>query len=296
MRRRDEYITIAAFLGPAVILYAMFFLFPMAQAFYIALFRWRGLSVHKEFVGLQNFRNLLLEDPIFWKALSHNLMFLVLSLAVILPVGLFISFLLSRRVWGASGYRAVYLFPNMISVVAVAVLWSFVYNMQFGLLNAFLKAVGLERYAIGWLGEPATALPAVIVVSIWYSLGFYIVLFLAGMQSIPTSFYEAAAIDGAGHWQSFRHVTIPLLWEILKLGIIYLVIHTLNIFGLVYVITAGQCGPNYHTETMLTYLYRLAFAESNYGYATALGVVAFLLILTFALASIRLMKREVVEF
>lgn len=296
MRKRDQQLTIIAFLAPAVILYAVFFLFPMAQAFYIALFRWRGLSTNKEFVGLQNFRTLLLEDPIFWKALSHNLVFLGISLPVVLIVGLFVSYALSRKVWGASMYRAVYLFPNMISVVAVAVLWSFVYNMQFGLLNSFLKAIGLERYATGWLGEPSTALPAVVVVSIWYSLGFYIVLFLAGMQSIPTSFYEAAAIDGATHWQSFRHVTIPLLWEILKLGVIYLVIHTLNIFGLVYVITCGQCGPNYHTETMLTYLYRLAFTESNYGYATALGVVAFLLILGFALISLRLMKREAVEF
>ena len=295
MRRLHKDISpILVFLSPAIILYAAFFIFPMMQAFYIALFRWRGLSENKDFVGLQNFRGLLFDDPIFWMALKHNLAFLVVSLIVVIPLALFFAFVLSRRVAGANSYRAVYLFPNMISVVAVAVLWSFVYNVNFGLLNAFLNGMGLEELAVGWLGEPNTALPAIIATSIWYSLGFYVVLFLAGIQSIPPSFYEAASIDGASHFQLFRHITIPLLWEILKLGIVYLIIHTLNIFGLVWVMTEG--GPSNHTDTMLTYLYRLAFTESNFGYATALGVVVFILIFGIALISLRLMKREVVEY
>lgn len=281
------------FLAPAVILYGVFFVLPMAQAFYYSLFRWRGLSQHKDFIGAQNFRELA-GDPIFWMALKHNLTFLVASVLIVIPLALFFAYVISRKVRGASSYRAVFLFPNIISIVAVAVLWSFVYNMQFGLLNAFLKEVGFERLTAGWLGEPRTALPAVIATSIWYSLGFYIVLFLAGIQSIPPSFYEAASIDGASQLQSFRHVTIPLLWEILKLGVVYLIIHTMNVFGLVWVMTEG--GPSNHTETMLTYLYRKAFAESQYGYGTALGVVVFILILGIALSSIRAMKREVVEY
>jgi len=293
MRHRDKYLAVVTFLGPAVILYAVFFVVPMAQAFYYSLFRWRGLSQNKEFVGFENFRQLA-GDPIFYMALKHNLAFLVASLVIVIPLALFFAYVLSRKVWGAGVYRAVFLFPNIISIVAVAVLWSFVYNPQFGLINTFLRTIGLEKLTTGWLGEPATALPAVIATSIWYSLGFYIVLFLAGMQSIPPSFYEAASIDGASKWQSFRHVTIPLVWEILKLGVIYLVIHTMNVFGLVWVMTEG--GPSYHTETMLTYLYRKAFAQSQYGYGTALGVVVFLLILGIVLISIRAMKREVVEY
>ncbi len=294
MLRRDRQLTIFGFLFPAIALYAAFFMFPMAQAFYICLFRWRGFSLNKEFVGLGNFRMLLFEDPIFWMALKHNLAFLVVSLLTMIPLALLFAVVLSKRIRGAGTYRAVYLFPNMISIVAVAVLWSFVYHPKLGILNSVLKAVGLDHLATGWLGEPGTALPALIVTNIWYSLGFYIVLFLAGVQSIPQSFYEAASIDGASQWQSFRHITIPLLWEILKLAIVYVIIRTLNIFGLVWIMTNG--GPSNHTEVMLSYLYRLAFEQSNFGSATALGVVAFMLIFAISLASIRLMKREVVEY
>jgi len=294
MSKRERYLTAIAFLFPAVALYVIFFVAPMAQAFYVALFRWRGVSLNKEFIGLRNFRVLLFDDPIFWMSLKHNIAFMVVSLAVIIPLALLFASVLGRRIRGSEIYRAIYLFPNMISVVAVAVLWSFVYHPTFGILNSFLKTVGLERLATGWLGEPRTALPAIIATSIWYSLGFYIVLFLAGAQNIPRAFYEAAEIDGAGGWQQFRHLTIPLLWEVLKLGIVYLTIHTLNIFGLVWVMTEG--GPSNHTDTLLTYLYRQAFVESNFGYATALGVVAFVLIFTLSLALIRLMKREVVEY
>lgn len=293
MSGRDKHIAVFVFLFPAVVLYSVFFVFPMAQAFYVALFRWRGLSLAREYVGLENFRKLLTDDPLFWQCLGHNLMFLVVSLVVIIPLGLFFAVTLSRRIRGAQMYRAIYLFPNVISVVAVAVLWSFVYHPTFGILNSALKAIGMQGPVNGWLGDANTALPSIIATGIWYSLGFYIVLLLAGVQSIPRTFYEAAEIDGAGSWQQFRHVTIPLVWEVLKLAVIYLIIHTLGIFGLVWVMTEG--GPSNHTETLLTYLYRLAFQESNFGYATALGVVVFLVIFAISIGCSRLMKRETVE-
>ncbi len=294
MVKREKYAAVAVFLAPAMVLYAGFFLLPMAQAFYVALFQWRGVSMNKEFVGAENFRKLLTGDPIFWQCLSHNLAFLIVSLIVIIPLALLFASALAGRLRGAQTYRAIYLFPNVISIVAVAALWSFIYHPTFGILNTLLKVMGLERFVTGWLGGPKTALPCIIATSIWYSLGFYIVLLLAGVQSIPKSFYEAAWIDGAGGWQSFRHVTLPLVWEILKLAIVYLIIHTINIFGLVWVMTEG--GPSFHTETLLTYLYRQAFVQSNFGYATALGVVVFIIIFTISLAANRLMKRETVEY
>lgn len=292
--RREKQITILGFLLPAAALYGVFFLWPMAQAFYISLFRWRGVSANREWVGLANFRTLLGDDPIFWSSLWHNAVFLAASLVIVIPAAMFFAVALSGRVRGAGTFRAIFLFPNMISVAAVAVLWAFVYHPTFGLLNSLVKSVGLQRWAVGWLGEPSTALYAVIAASIWYTLGFYIVLLLAGVQNIPRTFYEAAWIDGAGGWQSFRHITIPLVWEILKLGIIYLVIHTLNVFGLVWVMTEG--GPSNHTDTLLTYLYRQAFINSNFGYATAIAVVVFVVILAVSLVLIRLMRREVVEY
>ena len=293
MIKREKYKAVMLFLTPAVLLYVGLFLLPMAQAFHIALFRWRGLSANKTFVGLENFQ-WLAQQTDFRQALLHNLIFLVVSFLVIIPVALFISSLLAKKVPGAGYYRAIFLFPNMISVVAVAVLWSFVYHPTFGILNAIVKGIGLGHLIPGggWLGDPKTTLPAIIATSIWYSLGFYIVLFLAGMQSIPQSFYEAASIDGATGWQQFRFVTIPLLWEVLKLAIVYLIINTVNVFGLVWVMRENG---NY-CETVLTYLYRTAIVNSEYGRGTAVGVVVFLIILSIALLSMRLMKREAVEY
>lgn len=294
MTRRERYFAIFAFLAPAALLYGVFVLLPMAQAFYVALFQWRGVSLNKTFVGFENFGRLLAEDAVFRQALAHNIAFAAASLAVMLPLALFFAVMLSRKCRSSQFYRALYLFPNVISIVAVAVLWYFVYHPTSGLVNPALKSLGLERFARPWLGDPGTALPAVILTSFWYSLGFYIVLLLAGIQSVPRTYYEAAEIDGATGWQSFRHVTVPLIWEILRLAVIYMVIHTLNIFGLVWVMTAG--GPSNHTETLLTYLYRLAFEESNFGYATALGVVVFLIVFGSTIALNRLMRREAVEY
>ncbi len=293
MNKREKHLTILLFLSPAVVLYGVFFVFPMAQAFHVALFRWRGLSMNREFVGLDNFRRLLTDDPVFWQSLSHNLTFLVVSLVVVIPVALFFAVVLSRLRSGGF-FRAIFLFPNIISIAAVAVLWSFVYHPTFGILNRAVLSVGIEPPGSGWLGEPKTALYSVIGTSIWYSLGFYIVLLLAGVQTIPKTLYEAAMIDGAAAWQQFRHVTIPLLWEILKLAIVFLIIHTLGMFALVWVMTEG--GPGNHTDTLLTYLYRAAFIDSNFGYATALGVVVFFVIFLIYLTCNRLMKRETVEY
>ena len=294
MRKREKHLALLTFLGPAAVLYAVFFLLPMAQSFYVSLFRWRGVSMNKEFVGVENFRKLATDDPVFWTALGHNGAFLLASFAVVIPLALLFAVMLSKGRKGSQAYRAIFLFPNMISVVAVAALWSFVYHPTFGILNSILKLVGQEKLVTGWLGDPHYALPSIIVTSIWYSLGFYIVLFLAGVQSIPRTFYEAAEIDGANAIQQFRFITIPLLWEVLKLGVVYLVINTLNIFGLVWVMTEG--GPNSHTETLLTYLYRRAFVESDFGYATAVGVAVFLIVLTMSLTFLRIMKREVVRY
>lgn len=293
MIKREKYKAVLLFLTPAVLLYVGLFLFPMAQAFHIALFRWRGLSTHRKFIGLENFQWLAQQDD-FRQALMHNLVFLVASFLVIIPIALFISSLLAKKAPGAGYYRAIFLFPNMISVVAVGVLWYFIYDPSMGFANSLFKTLGLRHLipSNGWLGDPKSQLPAIVVTSIWYSLGFYIVLFLAGMQSIPQSFYEAASIDGATGLQQFRFVTIPLIWEVLKLAVVYLIINTVNIFGLVWVMSEKG---NY-CETVLTYLYRTAIQHSEYGRGTAVGVVVFVIILSISLLSMRLMKRETVEY
>jgi len=213
---------------------------------------------------------------------------------VTLPLALFFAVVLAGRVRGAGFFRAVYLFPNVISVVAVATLWYFIYDHDYGLLNAALRLAGLESLQRTWLGDSRTALYAIIATSIWASLGFYILLFSAGVQNIPPAYLEAADLDGAGSWQKFRHVTLPLVWEVFKLGVLYLVIHALNLFGLVYVMNLNQ--PNSDTDVILTYLYQKGFAENDFGYAAAIASVGFVIILLTVLLSLRLLKRETVEY
>ena len=294
MGRRLPLGLIITFLLPACSLYAFFVLYPMVQALYVACFRWRGVSLHRTWVGLSNFRELLLSDPLFWIALKHNLAFLFIAGAALLCLGMFFAVALAGRVKAAGFFRVVYLFPHVMSVVAIAVLWSFIYHPTLGLVTGALKVVGLERFSHAWLGESGTALWAIMIVYLWYSLGFYVTLFSAGVHNIPRDLHDAAAIDGCSAWQSFYRVTLPLLRETVKLAVVFLIIGSLNIFGLVYVMVAGQVQP--HSEVMLTRLYYLAFTESNYGVATALGVVMMAMIFALSLLSLRLLKREVVEF
>ncbi len=282
-------------LAPAVVLYGVFVLYPMAQAFHLSLYRWSGLSETRQFVGFANFQALFSEDPPqFLRYLGHNVIFLAVSALVTLPLALFFAVVLAGKVRGAGFFRAVYLFPNVISVVAVATLWYFIYDHDYGLLNAALRLVGLESLQRTWLGDSRTALYAIIATSIWASLGFYILLFSAGVQNIPPSYTEAAELDGAGAWQKFRHVTLPLVWEVFKLGVLYLVIHAINLFGLVYVMNLNQ--PNSDTDVILTYLYQKGFAENDFGYAAAIASVGFVIILLTVLMSLRLLKRETVEY
>ncbi len=281
-------------LAPALILYSVFVLYPMAQSFHLSLYDWSGLSAEKTFTGLGNYRRLFSEQPPeFLRYLGHNLLFLIVGAAVMLPSALFFASALSSRTRGAGFFLAVYLFPNVITVVAVASLWFFVYDRDSGLLNAALRLIGLGSLQQTWLAG-STSLLAIIVVSIWASLGFYILLFAAGIRSIPQTFNEAAELDGATGLVRFRCITFPLVWEIFKLGALYLIIHSLNVFGLVYVMNQNQ--GNSSTDVLLTYLYQKGFADSRFGYAAAIAAIGFLITLLTVLLSLRLLRRETVEY
>jgi len=282
-------------LGPAALLYIVFVLWPMAEAFRLSLYHWSGLSSSKVWVGFDNYRALATEQPPeLLIGLTHNLRYLLVSALVVLPLALFFAVVLSAKTKAAGFYRSVYLFPNVISIVAVASLWYFIYDRDSGLLNGALKFVGLGALQRTWLGEPATALNAIIATGIWTSLGFYILLFSAGVQSIPPSFLEAAGLDGASSWQQFRHVTLPLVWEVFKLGVLYLIIHSLNVFGLVWVMNHNNA--NSDTDVLLTLLYQKGFVEYEFGRAAAVASVGFVVILGAILFAMRFLKRETVEY
>jgi len=278
---------VATLITPGLLVYCLLVLWPMVQSFYVALHRWRGVSGNMTFVGLENFARLPQDDK-FLPALSHNFQFFLMVAASVLCLSLFFATVLSRPKTGPNKliagdfFRALFLFPNVVSVVAVSILWMFIYNPNWGLLNAMLRAVGRKEWALTWLADSHASLPAVAATYVWYVLGFYILLFRAGIQNIPAEVNEAAVIDGASDAQLFWHVTLPLLNDITRLAVIYLIINSMNIFALVWIMAPPDSTGN-ATQVMLTYLYQEGFVNSNFGSSTAIGATNFLIVMTVTL-------------
>lgn len=263
---------IISFLAPALFLYGLFVAVPVFQSLVLACYRWRGVSAQRKFVGLENFKKLG-QDDVFWRAMSNNLWLLVVAAIVMTFLAVSLAHAMQSSGRLSQLLRSIYLFPQVISLVVVAILWMFLYNPSFGLIAGVLKSVGLSSWARPWLGDPQFALPAVMVVFLWHGLGFFTMLFSAGLQSIPAEVQEAAGLDGAVGLQRFWRITWPLLWSVKRISAIYIVINVMNVFALVYLMTQG--GPDRRTEVMLTYLYEQAFQNSQFGYATALAVANF---------------------
>ncbi len=291
-----KYRLIIPFLAPALILYAVFVLYPYISAIKNSFYLWRGVSANKTYIGLDNYRRLWHDDN-FRTALTHNgQLLIVLPLITISLAMLFATLFVQggKGVRGSGFYRVVYFFPQVMSVVIVGVLWQYIYHPNSGILNAGLRALGLGELARPWLGSAKYALWAVAAVVIWQAVGFYMVLFVAGMQSIPWDFYEAARLDGASRFAQFKDITLPLLWENIRVAIIYIAIAALDLFTIVQVMTEGK--PNRSSDVVARFMYEQAFTNSMFGYASAIGVV--LLILTFFLAIILLVvsRRDRLEY
>jgi N-acetylglucosamine transport system permease protein len=292
------------FLLPALALYGYFVLSPYAQAFLVAATNWGGLSPDYEFVGLDNFRRLL-HDEYVWNALKHNAILLLLLPTFAIALGLFFASTLNvagRRgragitgVRGSAIYKVVYFFPQVLSVAIVGVLWNEIYNPRSGMLNGFLRAVGLDALAQPWLGDTRYAFWAVLAVMVWFNVGFYVVLFGAAMQSIPKDIYEAALLDGASRMATLWRITIPLLWDTVQVAWIYLAIIALDGFALVQIMTING-GPAFSTDVTGLRIYSVAFGESKFGYASAIGVAMFFLTLSVAVLALRATRRERIEF
>lgn len=293
-RHQGRVTLILTFLVPALALYGYFVASPYVQAFQVAATNWGGLSPTYDFVGLDNFRRLL-DDRYFWNALRNNGILLLLLPAVTIALGLFFASMLNiTRVRGAGVYKVVYFFPQVLSVAIIGVLWKEIYNPRGGLLNGFLRGVGLDGLAKAWLGDTRYALWAVLAVMVWANVGFYVVLFGAAMQSIPKEIYEAAMLDGASRMATLLRVTIPLLWDTVQVAWIYLAIIALDGFAVIQIMTRG--GPAYSTDVMGLRLYDTAFGESKFGYGSAIGVAMFFVTLTVAVLALRATRRERVEF
>jgi N-acetylglucosamine transport system permease protein len=292
--RHGRWRFLLAALVPALVLHVVLVLSPYAQAFYLSLTDWTGVAGEANFVGVDNFVRLG-EDSLFLDAVRNNAVMLIVVPLATIGLALFLASMLNGRrpLRGASAYQIVYFFPQMLSLVIIAVLWGFVYNPNTGLLNSGLRAIGLDGLAHSWLAEPSLALPSVMAVVVWSSVGFYVVLFSAAIGAIPKELFEAAVLDGAGRWATFRRVTLPLVAESVQVAFVYLGIAALDGFVLVQVMSVGPGGPDGTTEVVGLSLYRTAFTYGKFGYATAMGVALFFAALTLAVLALRWRRDEV---
>jgi N-acetylglucosamine transport system permease protein len=284
-------------LVPALVLHVVFVLSPYAQAFYLSLTDWTGVAGNAHFVGAGNYARLG-GDGLFLDAVRNNAVMLLVVPVVTIGLGLFLASMLhrgGRGLRGGTAYQIVYFFPQLLSLVVIAVLWGFVYNPNTGLLNSGLRAAGLGGAARSWLAEPRYALAAVMAVLVWSSVGFYVVLFRAAIDGIPKELFEAAVLDGADGWTTFRNVTLPLVRETVQVAFVYLGIAALDGFAVVQVMTVGPGGPDGATEVIGLSLYRNAFTFGRFGYASAMGVALFFATLTLAVFALRSGRRERLE-
>jgi N-acetylglucosamine transport system permease protein len=215
----------------------------------------------------------------------------------VLAIALFFAFIFTQGVKGERVFRSIFFFPQVLSGVMVGVVWNFVLHPTIGLLNGALRSVGLTAFAsFPWLGEAATVLPAILLVAVWQSVGFYLVLFISAMSGIPTDYYEAARLDGAEGWQLFRRITLPLITDTVRVGYIFLAISAMDMFGLVYTMTNASGGPQRAADVLTLLLTRTAFTDSQFGYATAMALVLLVLVLGISGLSLLLSRREQFEY
>lgn len=289
MQRKGRVAFIVSFLAPATLLYGSLVCIPLIQAFKLSLYSFKGVSSKRSYIGLENYSNLA-KDEVYIQALKNNIWLLVVTGIAVMVLGLLLAHAAQGSSPTAKVLRAVYLFPQAISLVVVAIIWQFLYNPSFGLIDSVAKFLHLPIPKDGWLGDPKTALPAVAIAFVWYVLGFYIMLFAAGIKNISEDVFEAAHLDGADGWTRFRKVTWPLLWSVKRVAVTYVAINVLNVFALVFVMTGG--GPDRRTESILTYLYEAGFKNYQFGYASAIAVVNFVVAMVVSLFILWMLRKN----
>ncbi|CAA9228054.1 MAG: ABC transporter, permease protein 1 (cluster 1, maltose/g3p/polyamine/iron) [uncultured Chloroflexia bacterium] len=282
------------FLAPVLIFFALFVIYPVLRAFQYSLYRWLLGVPNRQFVGIDNYRRLFTDDPLFLTSIWNTVRFTVGTLVPTIALALGLALIFNRPDLRARGlFRTIYFIPVVSSLVAVGFIWRWLLEPSFGLVNFLLRLVDIK--GPGWLASPTWAMPGIMLMSVWRDVGFYMVIFLAGLQTIPRDFQEAAMVDGANAWQRFWKITIPLLNPTLVFATVIGIINGLQLFTQVYVMTASggtlPGGPLNTTRPIVLHIVEAAFRSQNIGYASAAAFILFIMILVCALIQLRLVER-----
>jgi raffinose/stachyose/melibiose transport system permease protein len=278
------------FLAPSLSIYSVVVVYPMIYSAWLSLFRWDGVAPTKVFVGLDNYGNLLTQNDVFWIALRNNAIWLVAALLLPTSIGLGLAVLLNSKFRGSHIFRSIFYFPSVLSLAVVGLIWTWIYHPDLGLLNQALTAWGLQSLTRNWLSDPNIALYPVIIAATWNAVGLPMLLFLAGLQTIPEELHEAAKVEGAGPGRRFLYVTFPLLRETTLIVLAITAINALKAYDIIYAMTNG--GPANSTQLLSTWMYFLTYNYNQVGLGTAIAVVLFSLTLIFAIPYIRFMTRK----
>jgi ABC-type sugar transport system permease subunit len=270
-------------IAPACVILATFTYVPILLESGLSFFSANGVNAAR-FIGPANYEEAL-HNPDFWDALAHNGWYAAVTVVAKLALALVLALLLNLPLRGRAVMRSVFFLPVVLSFVAIGIIWTLIYNYDYGVLNALLSSLGFAFLKQDWLGSPDTAFGAVMLVDVWKWTGFHLVIYLAGLQSIPSELYEAAAIDGAGRWTRFRHVTLPLLRPYTAINLLLACLGAFSVFDLVYVMTQG--GPFKATNVVMIEVYLQAFQFNRLGYAAAMSVLLLLLVTVISVVVLR---------
>jgi len=279
--------TVVIFLPPALLLFTVFVALPMAEAAWYSFYNWDGYGRPERFVGLTNY-DYLIGNATFLRALANNGIIIAVSLLVQLPLALAVAMMVAGRIAGAMWFRMIFFLPYILADVAAGLIWRYMFDGDYGLAAAITGGLGLQPYYL--LADKDWAFSAILIVIIWKYFGFYMMLFVAGLQDVDKSLLEAAQVDGASALQRFRYITLPLLGPMIRLSIFFAVVGSLQLFDIVVPLTGG--GPFDTTHTMVSFLYYFGITRMRVGFGSAVGVVLFIICVTFAIVYQRKFMRD----
>ncbi|MFC4598684.1 carbohydrate ABC transporter permease [Cohnella hongkongensis] len=273
---------------PALLLYLFFVVVPIFWSAYYGFFDWKGIGAAK-WIGFDNYAEVV-RDPIFWRGFKNNMLIVAASVFGQVPIAMILALLLTRTNLFQKIIRASVFMPMVLSSVVVGIIWSYIYHPQIGILNFLLDSVGLETLKKAWLSEPSISMYMIMLPIIWNYIGPYMIIFIAALQNIPSEINDAAQIDGVGSVRKLFRITLPMIWDTIKVVVVLCISGSLKAFDLIYVMTGG--GPAHTTEVLASYMYNSTFNVYRFGYGSAISTSIIILSLILILGSQYLMKRD----